>query len=520
MRPSIVIATLVVLGLAAGGGYYGFEVYPQRQFRAGLDQALATLPPGTTASYKTAHYSILSNQTVVTGVTVHGEIPGNPPLPFDITAATIETEKPNPDFAASWSRALAAPASFGADTPLPVAASVIMTGITLHSTMINLTEDSIHVTNLRLYPWALLHAGMPSWQDLQAALTPHPGPPDANDMQKILRAEAAIVMGVGYDGYDAGSTKVTQTLPNADIQYDIRKVTGDSFDRGTIKGGSGEGITFRGSRFGTVSIDRVAIGPTDIREPMTRLVNGEALSAALLNGIQIGRIDYSGITAQLPNGASTHIGGLSLGPVAFASGMPVSGKLGWTDVSVARDQLSDPRADEIFDKLGLQTMTLSFAFAYDWDTAQQRVSLHDTMLQVNELGTLTIAADLTNAIPNPVGLSQIRLAHARLRFDDASLVNRVLRAGAGQSGSDPGTDPAAYRQQIVNMVRQQGHTQGVVSPAWTAACNAAGDFIASPHSLTIELAPAQPVPLLALKGMPAPPAMLATTLGLVVSTSQ
>jgi hypothetical protein len=514
MRPSIVIATLVVLGLAAGGGYYGLEVYPQQQFRAGLDQALATLPPGTTASYKTAHYSIPAHRAEVSGMTVHGEIPGNPPQPYDITVATIETEQPNLDFAASWSRALAAPASFGPETPLPVATSVTMTGITLHSAIVNLTEDSIHLTNLRLFPWALLHAGMPSWQDLQAALTPHPGQPDAGGMQKILRAEAAVVMGFGYDLYDAGPTKVTETLPGTDIQYDIRKVSGDGFDRGTIKGGIGEGITFSGSKFGTVSIDRVAIGPIDIREPMTRLVNGEAMSAALLNGIQIGRIDYSGIKAQLPNGATTRMGGLSLGPVAFASGMPVSGKLGWTDISVARDQLSDPRANEVFDKLDLQTMTISFAFAYDWDIAQQHVSLHDTMLKVNELGTLTVAADLTNAIPNPLGLTQIRLAHATLRFDDASLVNRALRAGAAQTG----TDPVAYRQQIVDMIRQQSNTQGVVSPAWTAACNTAGDFIASPHSLTIELSPAQPVPLLALKG--APPAMLATTLGLAVSAAQ
>jgi len=516
MRPSIVIATLVVVGLAAGGAYYGLEVYSQQQFRAGLDQALATLPPGTTASYKTAHYSILSHEAVVTGMTVHGEIPGTPPQPFDVTAATITTEQPNLDFPASWSRALAAPATFGPDSALPVAASVTMTGLTVHSAVINLTEDSIHGTNLRLYPWALLHNGMPSWQDLHAALTPHPGPPDAAVLQKVLRAEAAVVMGVGYDSYEAGSTKVTEALPGIDIQYDIRKVTGDGLDRGTMKGASGEDITFRGSKFGVISIDRVAIGPIDIREAMTRLVNGEALSAGLLNGINIGRIDYNGITAQPPGQAAMHIGGVSLGPVAFASGIPVSGKIGWTDISVARDQVSDPRVQQVFDRLGLQTMTMSFAFAYDWDIAQQRVSLHDTMLKINELGTITVAAELTNAFPNLIGLTQIRLAHARLRFDDASLVNRALRAGAAQSG----TDPVAYRQQIVEMVRQQGNTQGVVSPALSAACNAAGDFIASPHSLTIELSPAQPVPVMALKGMNASPAMLASTLGLVVSATQ
>jgi hypothetical protein len=516
MRPSVLIAVLVVVGLAGGGGYYAFEAYTQQQFRAGLDQALASLPPGTTATYKTAHYAIMSHQAVVTGLTVHGEIPTTPPQPYDITAATFEMDQPNPDLAATWARAAAAPATFSPDTALPIAAAVTMTGVTVHSTAVNLTEDSVHLTNPRLYPWALLHDGMPPWNDLLAALAPASGQFDPASLQKILRAEAAAVMGIGYGSYEAGPTKVSETLSGIDVRYDVRNVTGEGFDRGTFKGGSATGITAHGSQFGDVSVDRVAIGAVDIREPMTRLVNGEPLSPGLLNGIKISGIEYSGITVTPPGRNATHIGSLALGPVMFTGGMPVSGKLGWTDVSIARDQVSDPRVQMAFDKLGLQTMTISFAFAYDWDVSQQRVSVHDTMLKVNELGTMTFSADVTNATPNVAALSQVSLAHARLKFDDASLVNRALQAGAAESG----TDPAAYRQQIVTMVRQQGNTQDVASPAMTAACNAAGDFIASPHSITIELSPAQPVPLMAMKDMDAEPAMLATKLGLVVSATQ
>lgn len=517
MRPSVVIALLVVLGLAAGGGYYAFDTHVQQQFRAGLDQALASLPPGTTASYKTAHYSFLWHQAEVTGVAVHGEIPGNPPQPFDITAATLETETPNPDFAASWARAQAAPATFGPDTSLPVAASATLTGVTARSATVNLTEASLHAVNLRIYPWALLHNGMPPWSELLAVLTPpQHGPLDPVVLQKLLRAEAAAVMGIGYDSYEAGPTKVTETVSGIDVQYDLQSVTGEGLDRGVMKGGSGSGITFRGSKFGVISIDHAAIGPLDIREPMTRLVNGEAMSAGLLDGIKIGRIEYSGITVQPPGRAVTHMGGLSMGPLVFTGGMPVSGKLGWTDISIARAQVSDPRVQTAFDRLGLQTMTVSFAFAYDWDIGQQRVSLHDTMLKVDELGTATVTADLTSATPNLAALARISLAHARLRFDDASLVNRALRAGAVQSG----TDPVTYRQRFVDLVRQQGNTQPVASPALIAACNAAGDFIASPHSLTIELSPSQPVPVMMLKSMIGDPATLATTLGLVVSATQ
>ena len=60
---------------------------------------------------------------------------------------------------------------------------------------------------------------------------------------------------------------------------------GRGFDRGVLNGGTTEGIAIKGTKTGTVSIDRVAMGETDIREPMTRIVNGEARSRAVLNGI-------------------------------------------------------------------------------------------------------------------------------------------------------------------------------------------------------------------------------------------
>ena len=77
--------------------------------------------------------------------------------------------------------------------------------MTVRSTVINVTEDSIRIDHLRIYPWALLIDGMPSWKELQAALTTMPQPPSLADLQPLLRAEAAAMLGVAYDGYDAGA---------------------------------------------------------------------------------------------------------------------------------------------------------------------------------------------------------------------------------------------------------------------------------------------------------------------------
>jgi hypothetical protein len=516
MRTSVVIAVAGVLVLAAGGAYYGHEVYLQRQFRAGLDQTLATLPAGTTATYKDAHYSVVSKQAVVTGLTLHGLIAGPSPQPIEVTIDSIETINPNLDFARSWTDAAAHAAALTPETAFALADAITLKGVIVHSALISGAIESARIDKLRLYPWALLHAGMPSWTELQASLAPRSEPPSLADLQPLLRAEATVLLAVAYDAYDIGAAKFTETLPEIDIAYDVHKMTSVGFDRGVMKQAAGEGIIFHGNKIGTISVDRVVMGATDLRAPMIRLVDGEAASAELLDAIGIGRIEYGGITIQPTDKPSMHVGSFSIGPVAFAKGMPVSGTLAWNDISVPQSLVTDANAQEVFTKLGLETITTSFSLSYDWDVARQRASLHDTMLKVNELGAITIAADLTNVAATTAAWTQARLAHAKLRFEDASLVERLLRMGATMAS----TDPTAYRQQIVDMVREQVTAAGGDSPLLTAAGQAAGDFITTPHSLTIELSPQTPVPFTAFMNAAAEPAAFAGKVGLAVSANQ
>jgi hypothetical protein len=138
------------------------------------------------------------------------------------------------------------------------------------------------------------------------------------------------------------------------------------------------------------------------------------------------------------------------------------------------------------------------------------------MLKVNELGTITISADLINVVANVAILNQTQLTHARLRFEDASLVDRMLRAGAAQAGADP----VAYRQQIAGMVRRPSANPGENSPLLAAAGQTVSDFITSPHSLTVELSPPVPVSYISLQRAAAVPATVAAMLGLAVSANQ
>src|SRR5271157_3943110 len=149
MRTSVVIAVVGVLALAAGGAYYGLEVHPQQQFRADLDQTLATLPAGTTATYKDAHYSVLSKQAVVTGLTLHGQIAGPSPQPIEVTIDSIETTNPNLDFARAWADATAHTATLAPDTALAVADTIAVKGVIVHSALISGTTETARIDKLR-----------------------------------------------------------------------------------------------------------------------------------------------------------------------------------------------------------------------------------------------------------------------------------------------------------------------------------------------------------------------------------
>jgi hypothetical protein len=511
MRPSIVIAITVVLMLATGGGYFALEAYSAKQIRTGLDRALATLPPGTSASYRDANYSIFTRKVAVSGLAFHAVIPGPTPQPVDVAIETMELANPNPDFAAAFAKAEADPGSMVQDTVIPFADSIDFHGLTIHSSLISTTSGFIRVSHPRFYPWALLHDGVQSWQEFKTSLVPgSPWP-----IEPALRVEAALVLGMTYDSYDAGPMKGTETLPGIVVAFEVGKVTGGGIDRGVMKAMTSEAMTGHGVPYGSFTVDRFTFGETDIRAPLSRIVSGEPFSLQLLNGMRIGRIEYAGMTVQPPGKPAEKIGGMSIGPVAFDHGMPVSGQLALTDFSVSKTELPDIRAQDAFDKLGLDKMTMSIAAAFDWDVPQNHLSIHDTMLKVNELGFITLAADITNVTASIAGLNDARVAHARLRFEDASLVDRMVRAGAAQSGADP----TVFRQQIALLVRQQANTSGAASPVLMAAGQAAGDFIASPHSLTIELAPPEPFPLMALQGVTAPSDMLAGMLGLTVSAN-
>ena len=470
----ILIGIVAVIVLAAG--YYGVAVYPTRVFRSGLDRSLVALPNGITASYRSARYSLFRRSAALTGIEVRGVAPNA----FELKIDTLVLTRPAMDIGAAWSRAAAAPDAVPQDLALAIADAVAVTGIHFDGDAISATLDRAQVDHPRLYPWALLRPGVPSLAEAQATLLSRVSPQPA-DIVAALRAEAAWTLGFGYDGFSAGEMRATILLPAtptmlaSSASYAIRSASGTGYDRGNIAGERLAGVSFTSDLIGSVGIDKVTLEGVTMRQPLTRLLAGEPVTPAMLDGLALKRIQYGPMALQPPAGPTGVLGTFSLGDVAFAHGMLVSADLALDGLTVTRAQIPNLQGIEAFDELGLDRLTFSLAASYRWDLAQKRITLSDTALKVKELGALSLALELDDAVIGPDLARSIRLGRTVLRYDDASLADRVLKAVAAKNG----TDPAAFRQRLIAAATQVG-TAPEANPASAAAARALADFLADP----------------------------------------
>ena len=516
------IIALVVIVIAGAGGYYGWTRLHENvneQVRAGLDEWIKTLPPEYAVAYKTVDYNVASDTATLGELTIKG----TGAQPFDLAIEQIEVGKPSKDFSAAWAQAAANPAALAPDQGLPVAGRISIKGATLHLGSASSTMASAKLEGLRLYPWALLHAGVPSFAEAQASLTAkRANPPELADVLPLIRFEASILLGIGYDTYAVEDMRVMATMPATpqmpatDVTYTIQKFGGSGYDRGSRGAAQLEGATIKAAPLGTIAIERASMAGLEVQKPLTRLLSGEPLTAEMLDGLAIGDIEYSGMKVQAPDGKDVPVGTLSISKIGFSHGVPVSGELNYAGLKLSKSLITDARAQEVFDKLGIDTMTLSLGLSYQWDIDQKRMAVRNVAFKIDELGALTASADFSDMTPGMDMQLQGSLAHALLRYDDASLAERAIKAFALQTGSDAG----AIRQQVTAMVDMRAAALGN-TPAIAALADALKSFLAAPHSLTIELAPAQPVAFKALQAAGAmQPDDIAALVGLKVSANK
>jgi hypothetical protein len=513
---------IIALGVLGGGAYYGLALYPSQRLRSTLDQTIHTLPPGLSASYKDAHYALFGQRATIQGVAIHRDEPNG----FDVTVAALDVARPATDFAALWAKAAADPAAVPPNMMLVLADAIVAQSVTYRDATTSAKLASLRVTQPGVYPWSLVRPGAPSLAAAREDFLAHALVPGAapvfGDYLPFLRAEAALILGVGYDGYDAVALAAvvglpaTLAMPATTVSYTVDKMTAARTDRGDTTGGTVDGLTVQSYLFGSFGIAHVAIEGVKMRDTLIQLLSGTAPTPAMLDGLAVKRIAYGPMALQPPAGQPMSLGTFSVTNIAFSHGLLVSGELAFDGLRIRRSQMPNAQLIDVFDKLGTDSATLGFGLGFRWDLDKQRIAVRDTTLKIAELGALALSLDIDSVGSQQDLITKARLVHATLRYEDASLAERALKIMAIQNGGDS----AALRQQLIATATQLGAAPGATAMT-QAAARAVREFVAAPRSLQIELAPSTPVPLLTLMTAWAmPPDQLVPRLGLSIAANK
>jgi hypothetical protein len=567
MRKIAIVGLLVVL-IAGAGGYYAAYIEPTRELKDGLDQAIEQLPKGYSASYRDAQYSFFDHTATISGLTMHIAEPTSGDYAWETVLVTV----PNLDFLKEWTRARSNPAAYTQDQPLPIADHIEVRGFTVSMPLGNGILHNITLTKPRLYPWALLHPGLPAWntvgalyndvlqtqikaaeeQKKAAAAKLSAGDTESADDQAaapdqstaddpaqalaklevlqqqqlktimpLARLEAAILMGFGLDEADADGLDFSirqpavGSMPATNIRVVLQKLHEGGFDRGVLTTATLDGLSEEVNPVGKFSAKHAVEERISFREPALRLLNGDAPSLAMLNGLSLGHLEVDDIHVTAPADKVMDIQDITLSDIAFDHGLLTSAAFKMDGAKIKKDMMPEPNSQQFFQQFGLDSMTVSFGLSFKWLEDKSLARIQDISLKIDELGALKVSADLSginpgkmDAVPNPV------LVSASIRYDNASLVERL--SGTAQM---PQMQAAQTRVKIVKQFLDSSGLQA--DPNLAPSIKQIMRFARLPRSLTIIAAPPMPVQLSNLQALvPQGPAAVLGALGLSVVVDQ
>jgi len=551
------IAVAAVLVMAGAGAYYALFILPDQQFRAAIDRTVAALPKGVTAHYGEARYAVSSRTATVTDLLF--QLPDGVRLTVD----RIVVENPAQDFGDRWNAAREKPDALRPDWAVPVADRIVLTGLKLAGAKSSATTASMSLAGLRIYPWPLHRPAVPPLDNLVQALEAFSqaadrvqayqnfrrmqvqGAPDAgqsvdaaplspaekdalgqkiiDSLPPILRGGSAMLLSFGYDSLDIAGLEMTVSSKAADTGKDsaerlsMRKFHAGALDRGNGGASTVEELAADESGSGKSSIDRATMGNLTLRDMAMRLVNGDPLSMAILDGVSVGPMELYGTAENPIVGVPSRTDKIALSDLSFdrsflkSFGIAVTGSR--IDVAAAR---SSPQK-ALLERYGLRSLTTSLTMAFQWDPDRRSASLHDVSFDIAELGSIQLYADLVNIGPAKTGeAGEVAFSKATLRYRDATLIDRLLAAGGKQTPDQLQQMRMAY---VMNVLKAFGPV--ATDPKLAGSVKALQDFAKAPRNMTITLAPPAPVPLKDMKGVAAQgPKKLIDTLGLSVSANQ
>jgi hypothetical protein len=248
---------------------------------------------------------------------------------------------------------------------------------------------------------------------------------------------------------------------------------------------------FQPGRLGALKIDQVAIsGPEGVGKLAT-LELSDLRYGGDGTSLGIGRLRLDALSAGLKAGAE-----ISLKEALFTTQGPAARPLG-ADIELSGVTIP-ATAVPLLMRAGYNELTLDYEGHSHYDSEQATIDASQR-LSAHGAGTLSIAMHLSNypggfdwreSMQAMLKFMALRLDRLELRYDDASLIERLIKMRAAETGRDF----EAVRDELLRSFAAQRQALAE-RPALSANFDAVADFLRKPGSLTLTLAPPEPVSL-------------------------
>ncbi len=328
---------------------------------------------------------------------------------------------------------------------------------------------------------------------------------EAKAVSPLQFVAVAARVGLALSVRHLEESNVVYTLPGGRDTIGADAMMIDGFQHGRIGKLALIGVAAapRGAKAASIRMSEASAGDVDMR-PMLRALS----SPAWTPGAPLGRVSVEQASASGFSGETFKRYGLSLGSVTLETSH-AGDDASRSRVRVIGLVLAPPaeaaetrRLRTALDSLGLKELRLGLDCTGAADKAAGSVAVESCRLAGAELGTLDFAAKLVGADKGfwqafergdfvAVSRSKIALASARLALADNSLLARVLRAAA----SDSGQPVAVVRANLADQIRHYQPAGVLITEDLTKDLDTVARFVEHGGTLALDAKPDPPFAL-------------------------
>ena len=474
------VAALLVLA------FFGFRHAGNKAAQNGVEQALANLPPGYTATHGTTSFDALTGElTIHDFALAHLGVPQWSAGRLAVSGADQNALRDVFD-----------PAAYPNGHPAWTDRRKLISHFEADDVVVPLDDP-------KLQPAHIKRVSLDELNGRPFAMPPTP----ENRMKPEFQADVALALSVkAASAEDAGTSAVSSAGDQGPADHgEVGSITLSGYDAGKLDRLEVKDLAFEStkstktSRPAALTVARMAIATLDAHKALSLVEQGSQDQQGELNNMRLSSADLAQAQLVVKQGPLLSIGSIHVLYTYGADGNATTAANAKDLLMAVHEMPLSGDVPAMIHAFGSDKVVFDVALDGTWNKQAGTMQFSRYDYDFHDLGTLHMAASISG-MPNPAqlqgadtqaaklsSLMQIRINQAQIAWADRGLVNRLLAVAAEKSGTTPDMIRGQLAMPLV--------TLGLMLPDQPDVSDQVTAFLNNPQSLVITIAPPAPVTL-------------------------